>query len=564
MVVREMVRDIAGEDVDTNAFAAVIDISTPIDFVVVADVSRAGPVPEPMIGFSIGLRSLSEARAAAKGRPQKLGDGVWRLGPDKDWGDGCAIVASSGGSPGRLVCTESFRDLSKLAPYMARNLPTLAAQPSDLHLEVRFRNLFDKYGRQWTSQLRGLPILADQFKLGIPKFDEAVLEAATALGKEAEALMKDADSIVLDAKLDNSAGGKLAIAARFTGTRSWLVDMLTADAAKAGPAPGIFWRAPANSSSASFGRTGDPARWEPLLETGRALLEGMLEQEKMGTGADRAALAKLLRSTLPKDKATVFARGAFDGSSASSGGGALAESFGWMLWGVDDAAPDVKAWIREAVNLYNRPTVQSAARKELHVEAADLPKMKTIPAPAGLGPGALAVELTITNLDDLMDGRPMRSGGGKPNKDPVKGYLLTMSEGGRSWVALGADKDKLVKLLGDVKAGTDTLTKRAGLERLKRESHVAATITTAEGLIASAKPGLWFSVMKPMGGGPDPFEEMTRVIKQMPNRGQSPIFMFYDATAGAQPHVDFTVEVPAGTLRDLGSLANKYLTPRGP
>lgn len=586
-IAREVVDEMLGRNVDGDAFAAVIDPAAPVDVIVLADVSRPGPLPEPRMGLALGLRSLSAAQQAVKGRPASIGEGLWRIGPEEKWGNGCALAAASGRTPARLVCAEKARDLEVLGPYMARNLPTVADADSDIHVELLLRGLLDKYGRQWASQARGLPVFAEEFKVGIPRFDAALMDAAASLAAEADELIKDADKIVLDASVSPGSGARLAVQLHFAGKRSWFVQTVTADASQAGPAPGIFWRAPSESDTVNYARMPDPARYEPVLATGRALLEGWLEHEKVGTAADRAALAKLVRIPFRKGAANVVAQGHF----ASKAMGAsptpaqlLEQTVGWTLVGVEEGGAELRAWLEDAVRTYNRPSLQSLMKKTLASDAEHLPKVRTVPLSPQLGGRGLAVEIVVPNLDAEMAipmelpppplpphgapspppiGGPV---GVRPPKPPGKGgnsvalHVLLMVDGDKSWIGVAANKDELVKLMAALKSGGEPLAKRPGLERLKREIHSSGTVTSLRGLLSYAMPSLWFLMIGRIGGGNDPLEEIKQAMDRTPSKASSPILAFGDVRDGARPSMTLTVEVPSGALKDAGALVTQLMT----
>ena len=564
-LVREVLDETIGDLVNTEKMAEAVNLDAPIDVVGVADTKHSRQVPEPMMAWAMGLNSVQQALKASRGKPRQLGDGVWRIGTESRWGTPCAVVAAAGAAPARLVCTESERHLEKLAPFMARNVAAMPSTASDFRVEVRLRPLLDKYGRQWGSQARGLPVIAEELKLGIPAFDAALLDAADALADEAGALLNDADALIVDGSLKRQAGIRLGVELTFAGRQSWTVQTMLDGASLAGPAPDIFWHAPRTAASVSWGRGGDPARWDPVLKTVRALLEGVMTKEKVGSAADRKAISKLFRFPVGKHVAGVGASGHFPAGGSSSTNmfmGILDATIGWHIVGIDEGPTALRSYLNEAVRTYNRPTLQRLMKKEMGGDAKHLPRVRVVPAPRSLGPGALEVEIMIPKLEDPGPLLPPPPGGSpSPSKAKtldLKFHILLMADSGRTWVGIGLNRDPLAKLMEAVKGqtpGADTIAGLPGLERFRSERHNGASVTSLEGMLGSITPGI---AMLSAAGGPG--TQVSNAIAGMPNKGKSPIVMVVDAKDGPKPSLRISAEVPRGTLIDIGSLVTNLLS----
>jgi hypothetical protein len=564
LAVQESVQELLGDKVEAKAFAEVVELEAPIEFVLVADTSRGGPVPEPIHAVSVGLSSIGRARDAAKGRPHKIAAGLWRVGPPpQPWEDVCAIAASSGKSPGRLICTSGERELARIAPYVARNVPTLADPPSDVRAEVNFRPLFDKYGRQWITQVRGLPVIAEELKNGIPSFDDALMDAATALATEAGALISDADKIVVDATVNESEGVLISGKVSFLGKKSWLVQTVVDGANLAGPAPDIFWQLPASSETVNYSRAGDPARFDDILEVSRRLVEGALEKEKIGTQGDRKAISKLLRFPVKKGAPYVVASGHF--ATAPKGNvmqDVLDATLGWQLFGIEDGPAAIKSYLDDAVAAYNRGGLQAYLKKEMGSDAKNLPIVKKGGAPGGLGGAASGIEIRIPNLDDptaVMMTPPGRGAPPKAKTTDVTIHVVLMPDGQRTWVGIGSDANALAQLMKGLKGpkpGADSISSRAELAMFKSGRHMSGGFTTLDGLFGSVRPML--SMMSRMGGaGMSEMAQVNQVLARMPNKGKTPITMFTDVGAGGRPSLTFSGRVGRDTLIDVGFLLHE-------
>lgn len=550
--IKELVRDGLRGKVDVAAFADLVSADAPVDLVLIADMSEGGQVPDPMFAISVGLTSVQRALGASKGTPRKIGDRVWEIGTGDKWGEPCAVAAAAGRAPARLVCGERKKHVEKVAAFVARNVAMQEDAPHDLRMKMSFRGLLDKYGRQWANQAQGLPVLMEEAKLGIPKFDQALMDAADAIAAEAGAMIYDADSVLLDVGLDGQKGAHLAVEMKFAGQKSWIVQTMLEGAAAVGPAPAIAWQVPATSEYVSWGSSGDPKRFDPILAALRAMLEGVMEKEKVGTPADRTAIAGLLR-TVQKGKhvPAVMAAGHFQNAQntqPSSVVDVINDAAGWYLLGFDEGPAEVKKWLEEVVKVYNRPSLQKLIKDELGPrDAKNMPVAKALGTPPGFGGGALAIELTIPNLED-----PLASSGGAKSKTvDVKMHLLLMGDGSRTWIGFAGNKTELVKLMVGLKGGGSTLASRGDLSRMKSENHLGGAFTSLDGLVGMVKPVV-YALMSTPGAPSGLGQDVLKIIEQMPHKGQTPLFMFADVTPGAQPAFRWSMEVPKETLEDLG------------
>src|SRR5205085_1225888 len=95
-------------------------------------------LPEFLMAFSIPLRSLDDAKAAAEkdGKLTQLRPGVYQIGKRRSGKDlTCNMAASLGDAPTRLVCGQRDRDLEALLPWMTRGMPTATVGTGDIHIE---------------------------------------------------------------------------------------------------------------------------------------------------------------------------------------------------------------------------------------------------------------------------------------------------------------------------------------------------------------------------------------------------------------------------------------------
>lgn len=560
--VRELIRDGLSGKVDVNAFANLVRTDAPIDLVMIADMDTDGQVPEPMFAISVGLSSVQAALDASKGKARKISDGTWEIGTQDKWGEPCAVAAAMGTAPARLVCGERKAHVEKVAAFVARNIAAKNDPQHDIRVEVSLRGLLDKYGRQWQNQAKGLPVLVEEGKLGIAKFDQALMDAADAVAAEAGALIHDADSFVMDVGIDATKGAHVGVQLKFAGQQSWLVQTMLDGSQNKGPAPEIVWQLPASSDYAAWGTSGDPQRFDGIIAAGRAMLEGAMEHEGVGTAADRKAIGELVRLvSKAKHVPTVHAAGHFPNvnTNPSSITHVIDDVVGWYLFGFDDKPAEVKKWLQDAVKVYNRPSLQKLMKDELgSSDAKHLPKVKSIATPPGLGAGGLAIEVTVPDLEDPFG---KSANATKPKTVDVTMYLVMMGDADRTWIGIAGNKLELIKLMAGLKGtGTATLAGRADLARMKNESHQGGAFTSLTGVVGMVKPIIYAMMSSPGAGSSAGMgQEVLKILEQMPNKGATPILMFADAVPGARPSVTWSLDISRGTLTDIGFVGENAL-----
>jgi len=547
-----------------RGLADVVAIDAPVFGLVTLEPDKKRP--GALAAISLGLTSLEKARAAAEdagGSLTESGPGMWRLGAKSD--TSCVIAASAGAAPARLVCGIKGADVTALAPYLTRTLPTAAGSANDLHIEARLAPVEARFGAMIRSQVQVLPVLArGELAIGDPKFDRALVDAASAIADEAAALVGDADRVSLDVSVDPTSCLRASGALSLRAQTSWLAQGMAERPDRAGPAPAIFWRAPKDSGSVGYGRGSDPARLTPILRNLRMLLDGLLTKYNVGSAADRKALTDVIDLPMGKDVVTVSASGRLD-TLAPQGGArtpqqevdALLNSYvGWSVIGYEEGSAPVAKQLKDIASVYNRKGLQDPLKKALGKDAVFMPTIKAGAAPASLGAGSVDLEIKLANVKAADLKVP-----GATAKDKVNAelHVLLMPDGKeRTWLAIGTKRDELVKRLLAVKTGAPdagTIASRTDLEPLRTGKHMSAGFFAFGPIVKGLdRPGGYF------GGGSDPqLQKVIRSLGALPNRGEAPMFFTTTVTGGDAPRGEVSFWVPKPVLEDMGALLKAFV-----
>ena len=586
------------DQVDGSALANLVALDAPVDAVVTLD--STARTPKPIFAVAVGLTSVDGAKAAAgaKGSLTEIVPGIWRIGDKERRGLACAIAVSAGATPARLVCAEREKDVTTLAPYLTRTVPTQAPAAADFHLELRVAPLDTRFGDQLRQQLRGLPMLAQtQASIGEPDFDNAVTAAAGALSDEIGAFVGDLDKLQIDATIDKSTCLTSTTALQMRGKSSWIVNTLIDRSDRVGPPPAIFWRAPRDASSVFYGRGSDPSRYTEILRTLRTMLVGAMKKAGVGSDDDRRALADLVAMPVGKDVNTMSSSGHSDPPAAKPAAtakpgaaqtaatpGKLASTLGnlgWYVTGFDDGSDAIAKQLQDLVAVYNRKGLHDPLKKALGNDAVYLPTVKIVAAPAALGKGALDIEVKLDLPDDADhsvgfpgdEGNDVRGPGSKPVKPvkPVKPakaaargkttltfHMLLVTEGKTAWFGFGGDRDDVVKHLLMSKSGapdTGTIASRPGLEPLRNGKNLSGGFFTLNTFLKAVENGMSTS----LASSPSELAEAKRVMSQIPNKGETPIFFTTTSTGGATPRTEMKLEMTKGSFEDIGSMVNQAM-----
>ncbi len=549
----EAAREVLGQAAKPDAVASVVAIDAPVH--AMAAIAGDASAPDAQVAVSVGLTSLDGARAAIPDA-REIGPGQWAV---RDGKVPCLIAASAGVTPARLICGKDEASVVALAPYLAR---TLAAEPTptdDFALEVRVGPLDERFGRDVRRLLPQATLLArSELAIGDPTFDRAVERAAGGLANELGAWLSDLDTLKVVGKLTPDGGLTADVGLTFRQQTSWLAGTTKDLAGRKTQAPSIFWQLPKDAHGASWSGAYDASRWSDVMAVLRDLVTGGLNKFSIGNPDDRKAIAALFTIPPGVRAATVTANGKTPGQGPEPTAAqaridrAMKDTVGWYVFGFDEPADASVKWLKDLTAAYGRPSVQSSIKKHLAKDEAKLvPTMKSIPAPAALGKGAFAVELAFANFD-----LPPSLGKGT-GKASV--FIIVMPDGASGhFVGFGPDKDDVIKHLVASKSSSPkegTLASRSGLDALRAQASSSGGFMTIESVSSSASS----DVEKLLGGRPDADKErLVKALKQLPNKGQTPVIL--RGTAEAQPlSMNARISAPKPTLDDIESLIDQLV-----
>ncbi|PIE05750.1 MAG: hypothetical protein CSA75_03125, partial [Sorangium cellulosum] len=372
-----------------NGISSVVAMDAPVELLVALDPKASDSKPRPFISFSIGLRSVEDARQIIERdedhEAREVHEGVYRvkIGPRHDRLN-CYVAPSLGVSAARLVCGPRDRDVEELYPYMTRGLPVATLPDNDLHGQIRLAPIQARYGKMLPSALEmGASVLSHEIGTGDRNLDRAISDSVTGLSQEVLALSNDLNTMQFNVNLDatgKTMSGDLSLA--FKSKSSWIAQRMFDHASNAGPPPPIFWNVPLKSDTTFYSRGVDSKHYTGIQRHGSNLLDAALARETF-SAADRKAIVSLYERLIDGSPVSVSASGHLEPPSMPRSASefeqirsAISNSFGWQLIGLEESSARVEGWLRDFSNTYRRPSVQRWLRKKADVEARSMPTIR--------------------------------------------------------------------------------------------------------------------------------------------------------------------------------------------
>jgi hypothetical protein len=266
---------------DARPLAKVVKWEAPVETLVALDAFGEGKAPPPLVIGSVGLTSLEDALGAADAMQMpthKLAPGIYRVGDFPNVS--CALAASVGAAPARLVCGRGTKDVDLLLPYATRGLPIEPQTGADFELVIDAKPIQERYGRD----VAGLRLLAGvgvrTIALDQPKFDRALSDAVYGVVDETINLLADLDQIRLEARIDAARNVLTASSElKLRGESSWVAGSIAAT--KPAAVPATLPRLPPGATMACYNPVMPAERYAAIGRILGDLAEGYLEHEKL-------------------------------------------------------------------------------------------------------------------------------------------------------------------------------------------------------------------------------------------------------------------------------------------
>lgn len=522
---------------EASVFAPVLLWDAPIEAVAALDPSSDGQLPETLEVASVGLKSLPEALSAADRMQlvtRRLAPGVWRVGELSE--GSCALAASVGPAPARLVCGKSSKDVDALLPYATRGLPTEPQSGADLELTLDAAPVQARYGTRISALRLFAGVAMREVALDSPRFDRAVSDAIYGGIDEAISLFGDLQQIRLEARLD-AARNVLATSGelRLKGDASWVAGTLAAN--KPVPVPATLPRLPPGTSSAWFSAAMPPERYVAINRVLGDLAEGYLEHEKL-PDASRKRVRKALEPWLQKMPETFAftlpARAAKAGSAAprsettisrlTEPSATVLSRYAGLLSLLEDRP--FKRWVQEKTQLSDKAWPK-LTKKQLKLAGFKTPAtLFEVTTDPKLWTGSSTI---VRNMVDKW--LPLTQGDGR-----VRLLIVVQPDGTSTYVCWGETSGEIEHAMAEHRKSEPG----AFFARPARSEPVgSAGFFTIAGIARAIERS-------------NDVAEVRRAISAAPHRGETAIPF---STASGPGSARFDLELPAAALADIVAMA---------
>lgn len=266
---------------EARPLAKAVKWEAPIEVVVALDAFGEGKMPPPLVVGSVGLTSLQDALSAADSMQMpthKLAPGIYRVGDFPNVS--CALSASVGAAPARLVCGRGTKDVDVLLPYATRGLPIEPQSGADVEFTLDAKPVQERYGRDVAALRLLAGVGVRSLALDNPKFDRALSDAVYGAVDELINLSADLDQIRLEARIDAARNVLTASSElKLRGESSWVAGTIAA--AKPTAIPATLPRLPPGATMAAYNPVLPAERYAAISRILGDLAEGYLEHEKL-------------------------------------------------------------------------------------------------------------------------------------------------------------------------------------------------------------------------------------------------------------------------------------------
>jgi hypothetical protein len=564
---------------------------------VILDPDGADDEPKPLWAVSVPLKSFDAARANAEKENgvTAIRPGVVRVTPKKNEKEVCDLTVAAGeaqgvagGAAARAVCGD-VKGVEALREWFARGVPRLPPEASAFTASLRAGPLKDRYLGKLRAEAHKAGDEARSALTAQNVGDPDLLAAPGVALEEGLRFLEDVDRLEIRSTLVTTPpeiqwSGSL----RFGGKTSWLTRVLTDVNDRSGPVPELFWHAPRDAYSATWGRGADPHLFTGIRGIVHKALEEALGRIPLLPAGEKAAIEAFVDG-VPKSPGAWVSSSGILASHKKPGAkpdplvdarDIMTMTLGWHVTGLDAPSTEYVAWARQGLDLYNHlvhlAKEFAGAGKALAGKGGGkksdplelIPKIKEVKSPPGWPKGTVAFDVLLNfdaELAEILLSRKAREAMKDALKDKKTAKvsmtlrLAIVPDGDHTWIGFSADLDELKKRLNAVIAGAPkpgTLAAREGLDELKQPGQTWGGFIGIGEILERTLETLERE-------DPKHTAEAKEILASLPNKGKTPLLLIGTGTGGGAPSSSVEVRLQSGTLADAAGLVTFLLSPRG-
>lgn len=515
----------------------------PIEVLAALDPEATDRKADPLFVVSVGLLSLD--RALSLGKDRGKSSDVFPQVLHIPFGDdlSCAVSASVGPAPARLVCGEDPLKVEQLLPYATRGLPLEALGTNDLELELRAEPIRRRFSRE-LSQLRALAgLLIRMASLDDKRFDAGLADVTYSMADELKRFAEELNRIQITATFDQSEKA-LKIATTLDlrhhdrSERSFVSEVLRDMGRRATPPSETFWDLPARATSAFYSVGNDTERFMAIFQKLAELADAYLEHESVPAQLRKRVRRLLETYPLLTSGGGVYAMG------HSEAVGALAH-LGWSVGVMNQRADRFTQLLADLSSLLTDRELIRLFKTRLDWDTKLWPKVQQQTVQVRGFP-ARATSTTLSLPAALVEKLGGVLGGGFASSESAAAKsasltLLVVPDAERSVLAMAKTQKAAISLVEDLRSKSQgTLSSVAELRELRDSRSVSG--------------GFW-SLATFLGSSYGSAEELGTALKSLPDGGRAPWLI--QLKVDEQPTsltASGEVRFPRRTIRDIGTL----------
>lgn len=527
-----------------------IDLSAPIEVIVVLDRERDPPALSWALSLGLGASSAGAVKAASDPTDVESPSGL-----------ACAESKALGPAPARMVCAPSDDQLARLLPHATRALPLAPVGDADIAVSLRAAPL----AGQDEQRLRAL---ASAWLAGVAsvsrindRFEAQWANVVDGVARELRYLAEDLDGASIEFSLRaKDQALELSLLAPAAAGRSALGQLVVGSGAS-GLAPEEFWQAHEASDGAGFSWAFQAAPLARMREPLAALLGTLLDYRGVPNRLEQQARELVLYLPMPRGP-VVHASGRLPPpANKREKRAAWLEALGWQLYSVRGNFAEYQHYVSALAKAFADPILGPqfgrlirsgfgpswvpAHLQQRRPRSADLPRGSFVLEVAFAAPGASPAAGAVTSRfpGDPADDEAPPSPHGAPTtaaRAPELFMIFVPDDDGVR-IAWGADERFLSSLLAQrASKASATLAGRAGLGALNEHRILAGGFFSLAGLEERSTGSLEHLQL---WSGP------AKQIARAPHRGVSPIVYALSQPSDAWLHL--TTRIGRDTLEDL-------------